>query len=156
MGTCTTIQLGIAVGLHPKTVMSRLPLSTKPIITSSPAEVVDLIEQLNESPVTAAHVLERTLQDKTLSRLQRYVITGWPTNDPVTQENSRFRDDLIMHDVCIMRGARVVLPKKGNKITLKLLHSCHNGVVRMKALARSYIWWPVIDVQIEQVTKQCF
>ena len=106
--------------------------------------------------MTAAHIREWTLHDKTLPRVQRYVLTGWPTNDPVTQEYSRFRDELSMHDGCIMRGARVVVPKKGQTIMLKLLHSCHSGVVKMKALARSYIWWPGIDAQIEQVTKQCF
>lgn len=113
-------------------------MSTKPIVTPSHAEYVDLIEQLNQSPVTAAHIREWTLHDKTLSRAQRYGLTGWPANDPVTQEYSRFRDELSMHDGCIMRGARVV-PKKGQTIMLKLIHSCHNGVVKMKALARSYI-----------------
>ena len=119
--------------------LSRLPLSTKPIVTPSPAEYVDLIEQLNESPVTAAHIHEWTLHDKTLSRVQRYGLTGWPVNDPVTQEYSRFRGELSMHDGCIMRGARVVVPKKGQTIMLKLLHSCYSGVVKMTALARSYI-----------------
>ena len=36
--------------------LSRLPLPTKPDVTPSPAEYVELIEQLNESPVTAAHI----------------------------------------------------------------------------------------------------
>ena len=98
--------------------LSRLSLSTKLIVTPSPAEYVVLIEQLNESPVTAAHIHEWTIHDKTLSRVQRYILTGWPANDPVTQEYSRFRDELSMHDGCIMRGAKVVIPKKGQTILL--------------------------------------
>ena len=84
--------------LHTKTVMSLLPLSTMPIVIPSPAEYVDLIDQLNASPVTVAHIREWILHDKTLSRVQRYVLAGWPTNDPVTQEYSRFRDELSMCD----------------------------------------------------------
>lgn len=29
------------------------------------------------------------------------------------------------------------------------------GIVKMKALARSYVWWPHIDQNLENVTKPC-
>ena len=29
------------------------------------------------------------------------------------------------------------------------------GIVKMKQLARSYVWWPDIDSQVEEVTKSC-
>ena len=35
------------------------------------------------------------------------------------------------------------------------LHENHPGIVRMKALARSYIWWPNIDNDIEMTVKSC-
>ena len=38
---------------------------------------------------------------------------------------------------------------------LNELHSGHLGVVKMKALARSYVWWPGMDKAIEQMTKEC-
>ena len=79
-------------------------------VTPSPDEYVELIEQLNESPVTAAHIRQWTTRDKTLSRVQRYILTGWPTKDPLTQDYSRFSDELSMHDGCITRGAIVVVP----------------------------------------------
>ena len=39
---------------------------------------------------------------------------------------------------------------------LELLPSSHSGVVKMKALARSYVWWPGLDTQIENMARQCF
>ena len=36
------------------------------------------------------------------------------------------------------------------------LHSGHIGIVRMKAVARSYVWWPKIDEAIEEVCKACY
>ena len=54
-----------------------------------------------------------------------------------------------------MRGARVVVPAPGQATMLKLLHSSQNGVVKMKALARSYIWWSGIDQQIENIAQHC-
>ena len=38
---------------------------------------------------------------------------------------------------------------------LEELHGGHIGVVKMKALARSHVWWPGIDREIEGVTSRC-
>ena len=38
---------------------------------------------------------------------------------------------------------------------LKELHSAHPGVVKMKSLARLYIWWNGIDKHIETTAKMC-
>lgn len=35
------------------------------------------------------------------------------------------------------------------------LHSTHPGIVKMKALARSYIWWPAIDKTLEHYVRTC-
>ena len=42
-----------------------------------------------------------------------------------------------------MRGYRILVPKPGQ------------AVVKVKALVRSYIWWPGIDVQIERIAQHC-
>lgn len=41
------------------------------------------------------------------------------------------------------------------KIILDELHIGHLGVVKMKELARSFVWWPNIDQQIEHLVKEC-
>ena len=38
---------------------------------------------------------------------------------------------------------------------MKELHDGHLGVVKMKALARSYVWWPNISAQLEGLVKAC-
>nr|XP_022901406.1 uncharacterized protein K02A2.6-like [Onthophagus taurus] len=38
---------------------------------------------------------------------------------------------------------------------MRILHTAHPGMVRMKALARSYVWWLNIDKEIEELVKTC-
>ena len=39
--------------------------------------------------------------------------------------------------------------------SLDLLYDGHLGVMKMKAVARSYVWWPGIGQEIEDLAKSC-
>lgn len=54
-----------------------------------------------------------------------------------------------------MWGTRVIVPTKLRTQVLQELHTGHLGVVKMKALARGYVWWPGCDDQIEKLAKVC-
>ena len=47
------------------------------------------------------------------------------------------------------------MPAKLHKKVLEELHCGHPGVVRMKALAWSHVWWPELDKEIEKCAKSC-
>lgn len=62
---------------------------------------------------------------------------------------------LTVEQDCIMWGHRVVTPQSLRKRILQELHNAHLGMVKMKMLARSYVWWPKLDSDIESLVKRC-
>ena len=60
-----------------------------------------------------------------------------------------------MQDDCILWGSRVVIPLPGRQRIIDELHAGHPGISRMKSLARSYVWWPGMDAELESKVKSC-
>ena len=54
-----------------------------------------------------------------------------------------------------MWDIKVIIPNKLQGRVLEELHMGHIGIVKMKALARSRIWWPGMEQQIEQMAREC-
>ncbi len=52
------------------------------------------------------------------------------------------------------RSRVIILPQGRSQIT-EQLHEGHPGVSRMKNLARSFVWWPGIDNDLEERVKLC-
>ena len=68
----------------------------------------------------------------------------------------RRKEEITVQYGCLMWGSRVIIPPKLQKRVLDELHEeGHLGIVKMKALARSYMWWPSIDQSIEAMGKTC-
>ena len=85
------------------------------------------------------------------------VTKGWLSSHvPVLDPFYAHRDGITVHSGSLMWGIRVIVPPKLHPQGVVELHQGHPGVVKMKALARSYIWWPGIDKEIEETPKTCF
>ena len=113
--------------------------------------------QLDCLPVSAKMIKEATRKDKTLCKVLQFMQQGWDTCQP-DLELTPFKNkqiELTCQAGCIMWGLRVVIPTKLRSQVLQELHSAHSGMVRMKALARTHVWWPGIDAEIEQLARKC-
>jgi len=134
--------------------LSRLPLKITKAVKSE--DHVFMMNEIACTTLTAKDIKEWTRYDKVLSKVHHYLLTGWPEDEDPELTAYRIRkDELSLHDGCILWGMRVVIPSKGRNQVLEELHVAHPGVSRMKALARSYVWYPGMDAEIEKCVKMC-
>ena len=137
--------------------LSRLPSPTTTTHDCVPEDVVMVINHLSSTSATAASIKEWTAKDKVLSCVLRFLLTGWPEKklDKEFQPYSSRKEELSVLDGCILWASRVVIPPPGQKLLLDELHETHPGKSKMKALARSYVWWPEIQTDIENMVNSC-
>ena len=86
---------------------------------------------LADSPVTADH-----FRSWTQAPVLQYIHQGWPDQgDPKLMPFSSKREELSVHEACILWGSWVVVPQQGCESVLQQLHEGHPEVTRMKLLA---------------------
>ena len=64
-------------------------------------------------------------------------------------------NELSVEDKTLLWWHRVVITPLLRETILDELHQAHPGVNKMKSLARSYVWWPGIEGQIEDIVRKC-
>ena len=91
-----------------------------------------------------------------MRRVIQFTCRGWPATVATKPKLYHTRcHELPVEGQCLLWGIRVVVPQKLQQRLLEDLHCDHGGVVRMKSLARSVMWWPGMDTDIEALGKAC-
>ena len=141
-------------------------LSRLPRVTDHNEESDEIAELFNitmqEILIDAKAIASETRKDPELNRVAMWVLDGWPPKLPANIENNaefqaywNRQEQLTLELDCITWGNRVLIPTNFRNDVLKLLHSTHVGRAAMKAVARSYVWWPGIDHDIDQLVRSC-
>ena len=82
-------------------------------------------------------------------------MTGNIPDGPDFKPYQQCWSELSVEQQCVLHGIRIVIPMKGRKAVMDLLHEGHPRGTRMKALAQSFVGWPGIDSDLEGRVKEC-
>ena len=136
--------------------LSRLPLPAEDPASNSEEVSVFNVAQVQALPVTFQQIRSATRRDPVLSKVTTYARTGWPDKVPEVFKPYHSRQHEIgLESGCLMWGIRVIVPRSLQRRVLESLHEAHPGATRMKAVARSYLWWSGLDKDIEDQAKAC-
>ena len=101
-------------------------------------------------------VVGETAKDPILAQVMRFVKEGWPhAFSEELKDFKKLENSLSTENGCVFYGLRVIIPSTLRNHILKLLHLGHFGMQRMKQLARSTVYWPRIDFDIENLCRKC-
>jgi len=110
-------------------------------------------------PLSAIDVARATLQDPLLNKVLEFTYSGWPKgvdfdSNPGLTSFAKAQDSLYCERMPNVCKQSIVIPLKLQKDVLKILHEGHPGIVRSKLLARSLVWWPDLNKDIETACSQ--
>lgn len=134
--------------------LSRL-LADQKKINTEPDVLAAVIEDMKPSKVTLKDIEEATHDDLDLQAVKSGILFGDWSDVPAEFRSESVRNELITNGKIIMRGHRIVIPKKLQKVIVKAAHKGHQGVTSMKFHLRSRVWFPKMDLLIEQESKDC-
>ena len=108
-------------------------------------------------PANAKTLSEESKKDPTISTVMRFVQQGWPRSIPKGDfiQFKKLDNSLIVEAGVLLFENRIVIPSKLRPQVLQLLHLGHFGMQRMKQLARSSVYWPDMNPNIEDMCRSC-
>jgi hypothetical protein len=126
--------------------LSRLPKKSEELDVKDDI-YINQMGQIETLPVTSKELRQATSTDQELGPLLKDLREGKDLQGREAQYT--------IEDGCIMYGQRVCIPKVYQKQVLAELHEGHLGIVKMKAIARSFVYWKNIDKDIEDAANNC-
>ncbi|KAI0241195.1 hypothetical protein LSAT2_000115 [Lamellibrachia satsuma] len=81
----------------------------------------------------------------------------WTTkkNNELLKPYTQRKDELSIHDGCLMWDTRAIIPSVFHQELLEEVHNAHSGIVGMTAEGCSLMLWSGIDHDIERRVKTC-
>lgn len=133
--------------------LSRLPLKDSTNVEFA----INSFNMLDELPLSNVEVAKASAKDPVLLKVKDFCLRGWPSKivDPILKPYFIKRTELSVEGDYVLKGNKVIIPEILRSKVLEIIHSDHIGMVRCKLLARTTVWWPGINTDIEMLVSKC-
>jgi hypothetical protein len=102
----------------------------------------------------ADEIEQASLDDEEMRKLRESIQTGkW--EGVGCSEYLAVANELCVVGGIVMRGTRMVTPKKLRTTVMTIGHEGHLGIVSMKQRLRTKVWWPKLEKDVEKFVKTC-
>lgn len=112
-----------------------------------------LRDSLPASDDKVAQIVSETDKDPVLLALKKCIVNGWPKGKCTAFAN--VKEDFCIVKGLIVKGNKIVIPVSMREEMLKKLHTGHLGAEKQKRLARTAIYWPGINKDIDEMCAKC-
>ncbi len=158
-------------------VLRLMPFKFKVHHVSSTQNIADCLSRLNKIPalphegeeleeyvravaviatpqaMSTREIERESATDEDLSVVRRcWRSDNW--ND-APREYRLIRNEITLIGNLVMRGVRIIVPKKLRERVLQLAHEGHQGVVKTKDRLRTKVWWPGMNNDVERFCRRC-
>lgn len=124
--------------------------------------VISISTIIADAPVSNSRldkIRQECARDEEIQLLREYLHNGFPGDNSKLSGNLRqyraLASDLYEQDGLILHNNRIVIPSGMQKDILFRIHEGHLGMDKCKALARSAVFWPGINQDIENTVGRC-
>lgn len=120
----------------------------------------DITAQSSIPVVSLEEIRDATAKDRTLTKVSEFVIQGWPTTaSGIEDDNVRvyhtFKEEIGVIDGILVKGTRIIMPEALRPKIMNSLHYHHLGIEKTRNLARTCVYWPKLNTEIEGLINSC-
>ena len=137
--------------------LSRLNNKQNYFVRRSAQDELFYVVQANIPHALTIEEIEREAEnDEEIIKLQKCISTGdWTKEGELLSIYRHVKSELTCCGFLILRGTRIVIPRRLRSKVVDLAHEGHQGIVKTKLRLRSKVWWPRMDREAENRCKAC-
>ncbi|CAF0717686.1 unnamed protein product [Brachionus calyciflorus] len=108
--------------------------------------------------ITREQVVNETEKDVLLQLVKNSLSKSFIKSEDRTKLGVFYKllgEIMVTNDGILLRDRRIILPSALQRLTVKIAHEAHLGIVKTKGILRSKVWFPNLDKQVEQEVKNC-